>query len=70
MEKDQESEEEMPLKVIELTGEQENTEAVKFVFEEGLPTTKSALNTLLFEELKTPDHVLIGLQRLREFHNP
>ena len=52
---------EKPLKVISLTSEQENTNAVKFIFDDGIPTNKAGINTLLFEELKTPDHVLIGL---------
>lgn len=59
-----------PLKLVALSTEQENTQAVKFVFEGGIPTTKAALNKLLFEELRTAEHVLIGLQRLREFNNP
>ena len=44
-----------------MTTEQENTKAVKFIFEDGLPKTKSAIDTLLFNELKSPDNVLIGL---------
>ena len=48
------------LKLIELTADQEGTKDVKFVFDK-LPTSKVEVNALLIDELKSPEHVLIGL---------
>ena len=61
---------EKELKLVELTREQEDTREVRFVFNQ-LPTTKEALATLLFDELKgNPNSCLIALQRIREYYNP
>ena len=54
---------------MRLTAVQEASKEVQFVFDE-LPTNKQAVNTLILDELKTEEHVLIGLQRLRDFYNP
>ena len=52
---------EKELKLVELTREQEDTREVRFVFDQ-LPTTKEALATLLFDELKgNPNSCLIAL---------
>ena len=48
------------MKLIELTADQEGTKDVKFVFDK-LPTSKVEVNALLIDELKSPEHVLIGL---------
>ena len=58
------------MKIIALTTAQEDTRDVRFVFD-SLPTSKVAVETLLFDELKgVPDSCLIALQRIRDFYNP
>ena len=56
-----------PLRIIDLTEEQEASKEVKFVFD--LPKSKENLFNLL-DDLKTKENTLISLSRIRVLHNP